>query len=200
MVGKDCYGHLVQPSSVLTNHVPKCHIHPFLECLQGRGVHHFSEQRVPTYGHSFWEEILPSIQAEPLQTIHGYAWGKRKNTWSAEVGLYFRLSLFVSPSALACLKSLLFASWHVQGPGQQWGNPTHVFRRHPHAAGEVSWDLSRGLWLTCWRSIGWQDCWAFAPVSITVGTILGSCIIRKTSRHRLERFKTFLDAFPCNLL
>ena len=48
------------------DHVTQCHIYPFLEHLHGRRLYHLPGQPVPMPHYSFWEEIFPEIQPEPL--------------------------------------------------------------------------------------------------------------------------------------
>ena len=50
----------------ITEFNPKCHIYPFLECLQGQWLYHFPVQPLPICHHSFREEFFPNIQSKPL--------------------------------------------------------------------------------------------------------------------------------------
>jgi len=56
--------------TMLTNQVPQCYISMFPEHLQGRWLHHLSEQPVPVPHHYFSEGMFPNIQPE-LQELQG---------------------------------------------------------------------------------------------------------------------------------
>ena len=75
-VGKDLWDHLVQSLPCPLNHVPQCHIHTFLEHLQGQWLHHLPGQPIPIHHHSFSEEIFLHIQSElpvvQLEAIHSH--------------------------------------------------------------------------------------------------------------------------------
>lgn len=58
--------HQPNPPPMSTNHIPQCHIHTFLEHLQGQWFHHLPEQPIPVLHHSFWEEIVSNNQPETL--------------------------------------------------------------------------------------------------------------------------------------
>ena len=48
------------------NCAPHCHISTFHKHLQGQWLYHLPGQHVPIPHHSFWGEIFPNIQPEPL--------------------------------------------------------------------------------------------------------------------------------------
>jgi len=55
--------HQPMPVAAL-DHVPLCHIHPFLEHLQWQWLHHLPVQPVSPPQHSSWEEIFPNIERD----------------------------------------------------------------------------------------------------------------------------------------
>lgn len=51
-------------TSLLLNHVPKCHITDLFQYLQGCRLHRLPDQTIPIPNHLFCENILTDIQSK----------------------------------------------------------------------------------------------------------------------------------------
>ena len=72
LVGKDLSDHQVPLPAypdIPTNHVPQCHIDPFLDHLQGCWPHNLPGQLMSVQHHSFWEEIKLKENPSLLLTV-----------------------------------------------------------------------------------------------------------------------------------